>query len=107
MTTQHTPGPLLLKAGHHIDVMYEVDGRLEPVATFHTLSLPRTRGEQRDQAIANARLFLASEKLLMELERMVDHFTLSVAAVPGSFGASLITDARAAIAKALGTEVLA
>ena len=105
MSGQHTPGPLLLKTGHFIDVMYEVDGRLEPVATFHTLSLPRTHGEQRDQAIANARLFLASEGLLKELERMVDHFTSSVAAVPGSYGASLIADAHAAIAKAKGEAV--
>lgn len=64
------------------------------------------KGKQRTQRDANARLIAASPDLLATLTRiqeMADGELRRIGAIPGSSISQIEADARAAIAKALGT----
>ena len=71
MTTQRTPGPWKAgqtSSGAFIEITYTTEqGIVEPIATCHEISLPRS-SDQRTQAKANARLIAAAPDLLEALE---------------------------------------
>lgn len=77
MTTQHTPGPWRAgqtSSGAFIEVTYTTEqGVVEPIATCHQISLPRS-SDQRAQAKANAEFIVracnAHDDLLAALEAL-------------------------------------
>lgn len=97
-TTKHTAGPWLVKIG--------INGILK--VTAKSRQICRIWMDRREESCANARLIAASPRLLAALQAIVagfDESFIRFSAIKNpEFQEDAITEARAAIAQALGTD---